>query len=102
MRAFILVFHLMLTLSMIAVILVQRSEGGGLGLGGGGNMGGLMTARGTSNFLTRLTAILATLFIGTNLLLGILARHEVDAKVILHAPTPKIEAPAPAKESPAK
>lgn len=98
MRVFILVFHLMLTLSMIAVILLQRSEGGGLGLGGGGNMGGLMTARGTSNFLTRLTAILATLFIGTNLLLGILARKEVDQKII-PLETPQITVPLKAPPS---
>ena len=61
----------MLVLALIGVVLLQRSEGGGLGIGGGG--GGFMTSRGTANVLTRATAILAGLFFATSLLLSILA-----------------------------
>ena len=56
----------------MVVILLQRSEGGALGIGGGG---GMMTARGQANFLTRATAVLAGLFIVTSLTLAILASH---------------------------
>ena len=63
---------------MIGVVLLQRSEGGGLGIGGGGGgggggMGGFLTGRGTANLLTRATAILATAFIVTSLTLSILS-----------------------------
>jgi preprotein translocase subunit SecG len=68
----IITIHLMLVLSMIGVVLLQRSEGGGLGIGGGGG-GGFMSSRGTTNMLTRATAILAGLFFVTSLLLSILA-----------------------------
>ena len=56
----LLVAYLLIVLAMIAVILVQRSEGGGLGIGGGNS--GFMTARGSANVLTRTTGILAALF----------------------------------------
>ena len=70
MQHVIIVVHLMLVLSLIGVVLLQRSEGGGLGVGGGG---GFMTNRGTGNLLTRATAVLAGLFFATSLLLSILA-----------------------------
>jgi preprotein translocase subunit SecG len=60
----------MLVLALIGVVLLQRSEGGGLGIG---STGGFMTSRGTANILTRATAILAGLFFVTSLLLSILA-----------------------------
>jgi preprotein translocase subunit SecG len=60
----------MLVLALIGVVLLQRSEGGGLGIGSGG---GFMTSRGTANVLTRATAILAGLFFVTSLMLSILA-----------------------------
>lgn len=70
----ILVIHIILAISLIATVLLQRSEGGGLGIGGGsGGMGSFMSARGTANFLTRTTAILAACFMGTSLLLAIMA-----------------------------
>jgi preprotein translocase subunit SecG len=56
---------------MIGLVLLQKSEGGGLGMGGGG--GGFLTSRGTSNVLTRTTAILAAAFFVTSLILSILA-----------------------------
>ncbi|MFQ3595659.1 MAG: preprotein translocase subunit SecG [Sphingomonadaceae bacterium] len=70
---FLLVVHGLLALALVAVILMQRSEGGGLGIGGGGSGGGLVSARGAADILTRTTAILATLFIVSSLGLAILA-----------------------------
>ena len=70
MQQVVIVIHLILVLALIGVVLLQRSEGGGLGIGGGG---GFMTSRGTTNVLTRTTAILAGLFFLTSLLLSILA-----------------------------
>ena len=56
---------------LVAVILMQKSEGGGLGVGG--NPSGLMSARGAADFLTRATAVLATLFVGLSIVLAALA-----------------------------
>jgi len=70
MQHVIIVIHLMLVLALIGVVLLQRSEGGGLGIGGGG---GVMSSRGTANVLTRATAVLAGLFFATSLILSILA-----------------------------
>lgn len=70
MQQVLIVIHLMLVLGMIGVVLLQRSEGGGLGIGGGG---GFMTNRGTANILTRATAILAAMFFVSSLLLSIIA-----------------------------
>ncbi len=60
------VLHLFVTLAMIGVVLIQRSEGGGLGIGTTQGMGAFMSGRGTANLLTRTTAILALLNKGTN------------------------------------
>ena len=78
METVLLVIHLLLAISLIGVILLQRSEGGGLGIGGGGSsagagFGGMMSARGAANLLTRTTAILAAAFMVTSLLLAIIA-----------------------------
>jgi len=70
MQQVVIVIHLMLVLALIGVVLLQRSEGGGLGIG---STGGFMTSRGTANVLTRATAVLAGLFFVTSLLLSILA-----------------------------
>ena len=86
MHAVVLVIHLLIALALVGVILIQKSEGGGLGIGGG-TMGGMMSARGTANLLTRTTAILATCFIATSLLLAILAGHAKRGGSILDAPT---------------
>jgi len=72
MEAIIIVIHLMIVLALVGVVLLQRSEGGGLGIGGGS---GFMTARGAANALTRATAILATLFFVTSLTLSLIARY---------------------------
>ncbi|QPC87775.1 preprotein translocase subunit SecG [Mesorhizobium sp. NBSH29] len=68
----VIVIHLMVVLALVGVVLLQRSEGGGLGIGGGS---GFMSARGASNALTRSTAILATLFFVTSLSLSVMARY---------------------------
>ncbi|MGN7293721.1 preprotein translocase subunit SecG [Rhizobium sp. SAFR-030] len=73
MQTVLIVIHLMIVLALVGVVLIQRSEGGGLGIGGGS---GFMSARGTANALTRTTAILATLFFITSLTLSILGRYE--------------------------
>ena len=98
MTTFLLVVHILLALALIGVILMQRSEGGALGIGGGGG-GGFMTARGQANLLTRTTAILATLFIASSILLAILAGGPSKPRSILDsAPTATPGAPAePAK-----
>jgi preprotein translocase subunit SecG len=73
----LLILHAFITLSLIGVILLQRSEGGGLGLGGSSSSGSMFTARGAANLLTRTTGILAALFIGNCLLMGIISKHQV-------------------------
>jgi len=69
MQTVIITIHLLIVLALVGVILIQRSEGGGLGIGGGS---GFMTARGTKNALTRLTAILAACFFLTSIILTVL------------------------------
>jgi preprotein translocase subunit SecG len=98
MMTFLLVVHILLALALIGVILVQRSEGGALGMGGGGG-GGFMTARGSANLLTRTTAVLATLFIVSSITLAILAGgHSKPRSILDSAPTATPSAPAePAK-----
>src|ERR1700748_747639 len=62
MTTVLLIIHLFITLALIGVVLIQRSEGGGLGIGSSQGMGAFMSGRGTANLLTRTTAILATAF----------------------------------------
>ncbi len=81
MSTFLLVVHTLIALALVAVILLQRSEGGGLGIGGGTG-GGLMTARGAANLLTRSTTVLASLFIASSIILAVLAAGANKAKPI--------------------
>lgn len=81
MQTLLLVIHLLITVSMIGVILIQRSEGG-MGLGGG-TMGGLMTTRGSANLLTHITGILAACFLVTSISLAILASRQDRPSSIL-------------------
>jgi preprotein translocase subunit SecG len=71
MQTVLLVIHLMVVAALVGVVLLQRSEGGALGIGGGG---GFMTSRGTANVLTRTTAILAGIFFLTSIGLSVLPR----------------------------
>ena len=77
MLAALLTLHVILAVCLVIVIVLQKSEGGGLGVGGG-NFGGMMTVRGTANFLTRLTSFLAGGFLLTSLLLAIFAGHRSE------------------------
>jgi preprotein translocase subunit SecG len=70
----LLIIHLFVTLALIGVVLIQRSEGGGLGIGTSQGMGSFMSGRGTANLLTRATAILATAFMVLSLSLALLNR----------------------------
>jgi preprotein translocase subunit SecG len=75
MLAVLLTIHILVCVAMIGVILLQRSEGGGLGLGTGGGVGGLMTGRGAANALTRTTVIFAAIFISTSIALALVAKR---------------------------
>lgn len=121
MQTVIIVVHLMVVLALVGVVLLQRSEGGGLGIGGGS---GFMTARGAANALTRTTAILAAAFFITSLGLSIHARYSERPIDILDrlpagqgsgeggqgvldqlggsTPAPSAPAPAPATPAPAE
>jgi preprotein translocase subunit SecG len=87
------VLHLFITLAMIGVVLIQRSEGGGLGIGSSQGMGAFMSGRGTANLLTRTTAILATLFFGISLGLALLNKGTSVGHDILAVPPPPVSGP---------
>ncbi|HQT45651.1 MAG: preprotein translocase subunit SecG [Acidocella sp. 20-63-7] len=94
----LLVLHVFVTIALIGVVLIQRSEGGGLGLGGGQGMGNFMSGRGTANLLTRTTAILGTAFFVLSLSLALLYKggNTNNAAAILNGPaqtTPAAPAP---------
>jgi preprotein translocase subunit SecG len=90
MSTVLLVIHSLIALALIGVVLLQRSEGGALGIGGGGS-GGFMTGRGAANFLTRVTAGLAVAFFATSLLLSIIANRSVAPRSVLEAPATGVE-----------
>ena len=73
MQTVVIVIHLMIVATLIATVLLQKSEGGGLGMGGGA---GFMSSRGTANLLTRTTAVLAAGFFLTSLFLSWLASYD--------------------------
>ena len=102
MFTFLLVVHAIIAAMLVAVILMQRSEGGGLT--SGSNAGGLMSARGAADFLTRATAVLATAFITLSIGLAALATIERGGGTIdtsLARKTGATTAPAPAAPAPA-
>ena len=80
MQTVIIVIHLIVVVALVGVVLMQRSEGGGLGIGGGS---GFMSARGAANALTRTTAILAAAFFATSLALSLIARYGASPTDIL-------------------
>ena len=94
MQTVIIVIHLMIVSAMIGLVLLQKSVGGGLGMGGGG--GGFLTSRGTSNVLTRTTAILAAMFFATSLVLSILAGWDRKPRSILQDSSAPAAPAAPA------
>jgi len=94
MTTVLLVLFLLVTLALIGVILVQRSEGGGLGVGSTQGMGAYMTGRGTANLLTRATAVLGTVFMVLALVLAMLGKGQAPRSSILDAPSATPAAPA--------
>jgi len=102
MFTFLLVVQTLIAASLVAVILMQRSEGGGLGVSS--SSAGLMTARGAADFLTRATAILGGLFITISILLAALAgvsRESTTVDASLAKPLPVQQAPAAPATTPA-
>jgi preprotein translocase subunit SecG len=98
MGTIILVIYITATIAMIALILIQRSEGGALGIGGGG--GGFVSGRGAANILTRMTAILATIFFTAAIALGILGhRTPPSSAVVGGQEKAPVSESAPASES---
>jgi preprotein translocase subunit SecG len=102
METFVLVVHLIIALALIGVVLLQRSEGGALGIGGGGGGGGggsLFTARGAGNALTRTTAYLAVAFFCTSIALTVIATQRGGGSVIDSVTPPAATGtqPAPAE-----
>lgn len=85
MQTVIIVIHLMIVVVLIGAVLLQKSEGGGLGMGGGA---GFMSSRGTANLLTRTTAILAVGFFVTSLLLSWIAGLNRQPTSIIGSQTP--------------
>jgi preprotein translocase subunit SecG len=102
---FLLVVHAIIAAALVAVILMQRSEDSGLGMGGGGSPSGLMNARGAADFLTRATSVLATIFVLMSIGLAVLAASRSGERTIdtsLARPAGTASQPAtPAPEPPA-
>jgi len=99
MATVLLVIHLMVAAALVGVVLLQKSEGGALGIGGGGS-GGFLTGRGTANLLTRTTAMLAAAFFVTSISLSLLARHQLRQGSAFETPA-AAGAPAAGGEAPA-
>src|SRR5665811_2296336 len=83
MQTVVIVIHLMIVATLIGAVLLQKSEGGGLGVGGGA---GFMSSRGTANLLTRTTAVMAVGFFVTSLFLSWLASYNRTPTSILGTP----------------
>jgi preprotein translocase subunit SecG len=91
MQTVIIVVHLMIVAVLIGAVLLQKSEGGGLGMGGGA---GFMSSRGTANLLTRTTAILAVGFFATSLLLNWMASYDRKPASLITGQPPAQSQPA--------
>jgi preprotein translocase subunit SecG len=97
MQNVLIIIHLVIVLALVFVVLLQRSEGGGLGLGGGSSgVSGFLTGRGQANALTRATTILAAAFFLTSILLTMLQTYGRKPVSILPASPAPVSAPAPA------
>jgi len=100
----LLAVHILVAVSLVGVVLLQKSEGGALGMGGGG-MSGFMTGRSTANLLTRVTAILAAAFMTTSILLVVLHNRDRTPRSIIDqgapaAPAAPVAPPAPQPQTP--
>lgn len=100
MYTILLVIHTILVVFLIGMVLIQRSDGDGMGGLGGGGGNQFMTGRATANLMTRTTAILAGLFMLTSLVLAIWASRMNDGSIIDSVPVEKAgEAPAATKDA---
>ena len=95
MQQVLIVIHLIVVVALVGVILLQRSDSGALGIGGG-STGGFMTGRGQANALTRMTAILAAIFFFTSVVLAILAGATRQPKSIFDTTAPATAPATPA------
>ncbi len=101
MQSLLIVVELFVSVALVITILLQRSEGGALGMGGGGSgLGGLFSPRGAADTLTRTTGILAIIFFLTCLALNLLALHGGGPKSILDTASPVSTRSAPAPSAP--
>ena len=101
---FLTVVQALVAAALVGVILIQKSEGGGLGVGG--SPAGFMSARGAADFLTRATTVLATAFVGLSILLAALAvrttaNREIDASLLRDLPELPAAPRAPVQGLPA-
>ncbi|MGI9413581.1 MAG: preprotein translocase subunit SecG [Hyphomicrobiales bacterium] len=101
MASVVLIIHLIIALALVGLVLLQRSEGGALGIGGGGGGGGLFSGRGAANVLTRATAVLAAVFFMTSILFAILARQDRAPTSVFEGVTPTTSGEQPAGDAPA-
>jgi len=101
MFVFLLVLQFLIAVALVVVILMQKSEGGGLGMGG--SPSGLMSARGAADFLTRATAVLASVFVLLSIGMAVLAAtsHDtsIDTSLARKPSAPPISSQAPAPDS---
>ena len=95
----LLAVHILVALALVGVVLLQKSEGGALGMGGGG-MSGFMTGRSTANLLTRITAILAAAFMATSILLVVLHNRDRAPRSIIDQGGPAAPAAPMAPSAP--
>lgn len=112
MQTLLLVIELLVAIALVGVVLLQRSEGGALGMGGGGSgLGGLFSPRGASDTLTRTTVVLGAIFFAICLILSLMVRYShkeqsmldsapVPAKVVQPVQNAPAKAPAPQVPTP--
>ncbi len=97
MQTVLIVIHLLVVIALVGVVLLQRSEGGALGIGGGG---GFMTGRGQANALSRATAILGALFFATSLIMSIIAGWSRAPRSIIDTTAPSSTSAPAGKTAP--
>ncbi len=91
METILLVILVIVTVTMIGAVLLQRSEGGALGIGGGGGPGAMFSARGSANFLTRMTAVLAAVFMILAMVLALLNKGSDEGSSGMDVATPPVQ-----------
>jgi preprotein translocase subunit SecG len=106
MQTVLIIVHLIIVVSLVGVVLLQRSEGGigmgtGGGGGGGGGLGGFMTGRGQASALTRATAVLAGMFFLTSLGLAIMAGYDTAPRSVFDSAVPLSSPPVQPGAEPA-